>query len=90
MEYMKRMINFLKVKMTKTLCCPQCGNEVNQTEIIWKFPHEERIADCCFDCENLMRPIPKNLVGEVDEDSMSIDEYQDFINGNRFGEDFPK
>ncbi len=34
--------------------CPQCGNAVKESEIIW-LNYEERIPDCCFDCENLAR-----------------------------------
>lgn len=66
--------------------CPLCGNDVNQSEIIWKFPHEERIADCCFDCENLERPIPRTFV-KSDFPQENLEDFIDvdtFINGNRW------
>jgi len=38
--------------------CPQCGMSVKITEIIW-LSYEERIPDCCFECENWLRPIQR-------------------------------
>ena len=36
--------------------CPQCGMPTKETEIIWSN-YDERMPDCCFDCENTTRPI---------------------------------
>ncbi len=44
----------ITIKNIGMIDCPQCGNAVEESEIIW-LNYEERIPDCCFDCENLAR-----------------------------------
>jgi hypothetical protein len=44
----------IKLLEKEEIDCPQCGMSVKLSEIIW-INYEERIPDCCLDCENLTR-----------------------------------